>query len=139
MNYLMKIVMMMSANYQKVIRYNNNTLIHFTSEEKKNSFYEKVLFKYGYFLFQDTDEAEILWRLSRALYNKSNSVNSAEKYELIRVGYDIINKAMILEENNFAVHKWFSILADAKASSEGIKSRIKQLINVKNHMLVCIF
>ena len=48
----------------------------------------------------------------------------------------MILKAMELDENNFAVHKWMSVLLDERSAYDGIKARITQLERVKGHMLV---
>lgn len=75
----------------------------------------------------------ILWRLARALY-KLSGTNKAKKEENLREGYELIAKALELDENNFAVHKWMSVLLDAKSELDGIKARVSQLENVKKHM-----
>ena len=86
---------------------------------------------------QDTDNVEILWRLTRVLYNKSKEEKSKEeKKHLVFEAYELIKRALILNDTHFAVHKWYSILLDIRASYDGIKARIKELQNVKNHMIV---
>lgn len=75
----------------------------------------------------------ILWRQARALF-KLAGANKAKKEESIREGYELITKALELDENNFACHKWMSVLLDAKSELEGIKVRVSQLENVKKHM-----
>lgn len=35
---------------------------------------------------------------------------------------------------DFAIHKWYAILLDAKSNLDGMKERIQQLENVKKHM-----
>lgn len=39
---------------------------------------------------------------------------------------------------DFAIHKWYAILLDAKSNLDGIKERITQLENVKKHMIRAI-
>lgn len=86
--------------------------------------------------FQDTIEIELLWRLSRSLYKMSETASEVEAKKLIYESYDLISKALTINENHFAVHKWMAVLLNKKSEYEGMKERIKQLVNVKNHMLV---
>lgn len=44
--------------------------------------------------------------------------------------------ALAINPNNFAVHKWMSILIDYVYGYEGTKARISQSYNVKEHMMV---
>ena len=69
----------------------------------------------------------------------STTASEVEAKKLINEGYELICKAMELDVNNFAVHKWMAVLLDKKSESIGLKERIKQLGNVKNHMLVSYF
>lgn len=85
---------------------------------------------------QDKEDAEIPWRICRVLYNmaKESKLDKVQKRELISQAYDIISKQIDSNPDNYAVHKWYALLLDAKSSQEGIKERIKQLENVKKHM-----
>ena len=89
------------------------------------------------FSLQNTDNVEILWRLTRVLYNMSKKESSKEeKKQFVFEAYEVIARALKLTDSHFAVHKWYSILLDMRASYDGIKARIKELQNVKNHMIV---
>nr|CAD7259962.1 unnamed protein product [Timema shepardi] len=57
---------------------------------------------------------------------------------LIFEAHDIIQRALQCDASHFAVHKWCSVLLDARAACEGVTERINQLVNVKNHMLKAI-
>ncbi|XP_068222926.1 regulator of microtubule dynamics protein 1-like isoform X2 [Palaemon carinicauda] len=78
---------------------------------------------------------EILWRLARATYEKAKAAaTDAEKKVLYREALDYAEEALSINENNFAVHKWMSILIDYVYGYEGTKARISQSFNVKHHM-----
>ncbi|XP_067006000.2 regulator of microtubule dynamics protein 1 isoform X2 [Anabrus simplex] len=84
---------------------------------------------------KDTDDVEVLWRLSRALYSHSKQErDSKKKKELVAESFRLIKHALSLEKDNWAVHKWYAVLLDANASHEGIKARISELTNVKHHL-----
>lgn len=70
--------------------------------------------------FQNQSDANILWRESRALF-KLAGTNKAKKEESIREGFELIQKALELDENNYACHKWMAVLLDAKSELDGIK------------------
>lgn len=66
----------------------------------------------------------------------SETASEVEAKKLITEGFEIINKALEKGGNNFAVHKWAALLLDKRSEHVGMKERIKQLENVKKHMLV---
>jgi hypothetical protein len=89
-------------------------------------------------LEQESNNVEILWRLSRALHHLSKlQCSNEERKHYVFEGYDVIEKALQLSDSHYAVHKWYSIFLDMRASYDGIKARITQLPNVKKHLLVC--
>lgn len=77
-----------------------------------------------------------MWRLSRALYKMSKAASEVEGKKMIYEAYDLIQNALKIKENHWAVHKWISIILDSKCSYEGMKVRIKELLNIKKHMMV---
>lgn len=77
---------------------------------------------------------EIKWRIARALFNLSKSTPSPKKEEMVRESFQFATEALALNDNDFASHKWYSILLDAKSGLDGIKERVTQLENVKKHM-----
>lgn len=89
------------------------------------------------FNFQDQSDVNILWREARALY-KLSGTKGAKKAENIREGYELISKALELDDNNFACHKWMSVLLDAKSELDGLKARVSELENVKKHMIKAV-
>ena len=83
----------------------------------------------------DGDHPEILWRYGRALFKVAGSEsNNSKKSELIREAYKFIADSLEKDDQNFASHKWYAILLDAKSNLDGIKERVTQLENVKKHM-----
>lgn len=101
----------------------------------KRPYFVHLLNLCPYVYLQNQNDANILWRESRALYKLSGTnKDKAEKEKNIREGYDLVSKALELDENNYACHKWMSILLDAKGDLEGIKVRVSQLETVKKHM-----
>jgi hypothetical protein len=87
---------------------------------------------------QESNDVEILWRLSRALHHMSKlECDNEEKKRYVFEGYDLILKALQLNDSHYAVHKWYSIFLDTRSAYDGIKARVTQLPNVKKHLLVC--
>lgn len=81
------------------------------------------------------ENAEILWRLARATYEVAKlSSSPLRQKELDYEAYGYVERALSLEPNNFAVHKWMFILLDKKSSYEGLKQRISQSFIVKQHI-----
>lgn len=64
----------------------------------------------------------------------SKTAKSAEKLKLVNEAFETIQKALELDNTNFAVHKWMAILLNAKSTLVGIKEQITQSYNVRKHM-----
>ncbi|XP_076059233.1 regulator of microtubule dynamics protein 1-like [Oratosquilla oratoria] len=77
---------------------------------------------------------EILWRLGRATYEKAKAAPADSQKVLYKEALGYVEAALSLNDNNFAVHKWMSILIDYVYGYEGNKARISQSYNVKHHM-----
>ncbi|XP_011314501.1 regulator of microtubule dynamics protein 1-like [Fopius arisanus] len=88
--------------------------------------------------YRDNKDVEILWRLSRALFNHSKSASDVEAKRMVYEGYDIMEDALKIDNNHWAVHKWMAVLSDTKNEYEGIKARIKNLLTCKEHMMKAI-
>ena len=54
------------------------------------------------------NDVEVLWRLSRAAYDCAEKVgiSNEKKKELIYYAYEVFQKALKVNEENLAVHKW---------------------------------
>lgn len=77
-----------------------------------------------------------MWRLSRAIYKMAEMASDVEARKLTYEGYDLMCMALDIQEDNYAVHKWMALFLNSKYSYEGSKALLKQLYNIKNHMLV---
>ncbi|XP_037032033.1 regulator of microtubule dynamics protein 1-like [Bradysia coprophila] len=87
--------------------------------------------------FEDQSSADIKWRLGRAMY-KLSKVETKRKDELIRKGFALVDEALKINDQDFAIHKWFAILLDANSELDGIKARVSQLETVKKHMIKAV-
>ncbi|OQV21931.1 Regulator of microtubule dynamics protein 1 [Hypsibius exemplaris] len=84
--------------------------------------------------FNDSSEPELVWRLARATYELAKaSAKEDEKKRLIYAAFALSEKALKLDEGNFACHKWFAILLDEMAKYEGVKYRLQRSPEVKQH------
>ncbi|XP_055383373.1 regulator of microtubule dynamics protein 1-like isoform X2 [Condylostylus longicornis] len=89
--------------------------------------------------YSDQDVPEIQWRKARAMYSLSKATKDAkEKEQYVRQSFELVSAALQKDDNNFAIHKWYSIILDANAGLDGLKARITQLENVKKHMLKAV-
>lgn len=66
----------------------------------------------------------------------SEMASDVEAPKLIYEGYDLICIALDIQEDHYAVHKWMSIFLNSKSTLEGTKAHIKELYNIKKHLLV---
>ncbi|KAK9507724.1 hypothetical protein O3M35_007514 [Rhynocoris fuscipes] len=118
-----------SANIRK------NLIDHVDELYKENKFKEvyDILIEH-----KDSNDVEILWRLSRVQYNISQEFSTPAdmKKDLIFDAYKTICRSLSLDETHFANHKWMSILLDARSVYDGIKARISHLNKVKDHLLI---
>ncbi|XP_050666295.1 regulator of microtubule dynamics protein 1-like isoform X2 [Leptidea sinapis] len=89
---------------------------------------------------KDQNNIEIKWRICRVLYNMAKDpIHSKEhKKDLICRAHDIISGELENHWDVFAVQKWYALILDAKSSSEGLKSRIEELENVRKHMELAV-
>ncbi|XP_058831096.1 regulator of microtubule dynamics protein 1-like [Topomyia yanbarensis] len=105
--------------------------------QHSDQLFDENNFQEAYDLLQKCSEQEsyeIKWRIARTLYNLSKTVPSPKKEQLIRESFQYATDALALNDTDYATHKWYSILLDAKSGLDGIKERITQLENVKKHM-----
>lgn len=89
---------------------------------------------YDYLIqFKDMENDEVLWRLARAAVDKGKLSKDNEKKRLYYEAFDYVKKALTLNQDNFAVHKWYAILLDYTGEFEGNKQRITNSFQVKQH------
>lgn len=81
----------------------------------------------------------MLWRLGRLTFEKSKLAETTEeKRRRIEEAYDLVFKAVTIDEKNFAAHKWMAILINELSTFKGIKDQLLESVNVRRHMLVRI-
>lgn len=96
-----------------------------------------MYFYFNNLFIQEVKHDEILWRLGRATYEKAKAAKTDDKKKVLyREALDYVEAALAINSENFAVHKWMSILIDYVYGYEGTKARISQSYNVKDHMEV---
>ena len=82
----------------------------------------------------------MLWQLARACYRRAKGVSSTtQRAELLNEALDYAERALELNDNNFAVHKWMAILVDEVVTLNGSKARIQKSFVMKRHMEVSGF
>lgn len=112
-----------------------------TQLEKADQLFEDSKFQETVDLLRSLDQSNpnVLWRNARALYKLAGlEANKDTRPDLIREAFKLVEQALVKDEQNFACHKWFAILLDAKSNLDGIKERVNQLENVKKHMMRAI-
>ncbi|KAG0722798.1 Regulator of microtubule dynamics protein 1 [Chionoecetes opilio] len=86
--------------------------------------------------FKGLKSDEVLWRLGRATYERAKAAaTEEERRRLFREALDHVEAALAINAENFAVHKWMSILIDYVYAAEGTKARISKSYVVKEHMI----
>jgi tetratricopeptide (TPR) repeat protein len=84
----------------------------------------------------DQESAEVLYRTARAMFKLSGTEsNSSKKAEMVREAFKLVSASLAKDDTNYAIHKWYAILLDAKSNLDGIKERVTQLEVVKKHMM----
>uniref|UniRef100_T1IYH0 Regulator of microtubule dynamics protein 1 n=1 Tax=Strigamia maritima TaxID=126957 RepID=T1IYH0_STRMM len=85
--------------------------------------------------FKDDGNDEILWRLARCLFEMSKLEKSNdEKKKKNTQAFAHIQKALEINDSNFASHKWMAILLDVVSEYEGTKVRIEKSVDIKRHI-----
>lgn len=119
--------------YDLLIQYKVNLLIF---HQFKSAWMPDVFNDNSWTIAKDSENADILWRLARATHKLTYSTSSAAEVKKLHYeAYGYVEKALKLDPDNYAVHKWLFVLLDAKASHEGLKVRILESPNVKKHII----
>ncbi|XP_076827225.1 regulator of microtubule dynamics protein 1 isoform X2 [Brachyhypopomus gauderio] len=86
--------------------------------------------------YKDSDDAEFLWRLARALRDLSllPSVPSEQKKKLTYEAFEYSKKALEKNESCFAAHKWYAVCLSDVGDYEGIKVKIGNSFIIKDHL-----
>ena len=81
------------------------------------------------------NDPDILWRVARCKYTMSKSEQDVKKAnESLRDSLVNVERALELDRENGAAHKWAAILIDAVASATGTRERIEKTLVVRHHM-----
>ncbi|KAF7997157.1 hypothetical protein HCN44_005434 [Aphidius gifuensis] len=105
---------------------------------KADALYENSEYQNVYDLlkkYKENKDVEILWRLARTLFNMSKTASDVEGKKMIYEAYELIDEALKLKDDHWAVHKWFAVVLDKKNNYEGIKARLNSLYTVKTHLM----
>eukprot|EP01132_Coremiostelium_polycephalum_P002778 gene2778-3452_t len=82
------------------------------------------------------DDVELLWRYARAYYEKhDNTTVMAEKKEYLQKALDCINKAMTINPDHWACHKWWAITTSSMGDHIPQKEKIANAFKIKEHAL----
>lgn len=84
------------------------------------------------------DDPEILWRLAKCCHGMS-SVKEAEgdlerKQDYINKGLEYATKCLELAPRSSDAHKWFAICIGARSENQGVKDKLKDGLEFKEHV-----
>jgi len=86
---------------------------------------------------QFPSDPELLWRYARAHFDmadtKPNDKNWRKDY--ITKGLEYATKALEVDPNNYATHKWFAIMTSAIGDFLGTTEKIQSAFKIKEHAL----
>ncbi|XP_069813498.1 regulator of microtubule dynamics protein 1 [Dendropsophus ebraccatus] len=84
---------------------------------------------------RDSNDAEILWRLSRASRDLAQLSKTApnDKKRLVYEARDFANKALEINESCSAAHKWYAICLSEVGDYEGMKVKIGNAYIIRDH------
>ena len=85
--------------------------------------------------YEEQNEPELLWRLSRAYYKVAVARGTAAEVarELSYKAIEVVNRSLAVDGKSFAAHKWAGITLSHIGCYEGMTSKIKQAYTVKSH------
>jgi len=103
-----------------------------------NNYNVRTLALYVACKLQEKPEAELHWRLARVTYELSKGAESSQrKAELVEEAFGSVQRALEIDDSNFAAHKWMAIILNQISTLKGTKEQITQSYNVRHHMDVC--
>lgn len=84
-----------------------------------------------------TRNTEILWRISRALFNLSQqeNLNNDVKWEMIDEAYAILEIALSTSKISAEVHKWMAIVMDRRSGLVDLEERVRHAEAVRDHLI----
>lgn len=85
--------------------------------------------------YRDSNDAEILWRLSRASRDLAqfSKTDKNEKKRLVYESQDFAKKALEINELCSAAHKWYGICLSDVGDYEGMKVKIGNAYIIRDH------
>ncbi|KAG9478700.1 regulator of microtubule dynamics protein 1 [Eleutherodactylus coqui] len=85
--------------------------------------------------YKDSNDAEILWRLSRASRDLAqlSKTTSDDKKRLVYEARDFAKKALEMNESCWAAHKWYAICLSDVGDYEGMKVKIGNAYIIRDH------
>ncbi|XP_048519595.1 regulator of microtubule dynamics protein 1 isoform X2 [Dendroctonus ponderosae] len=80
---------------------------------------------------------EVVWRLSRALYNLSlhTDLTSEIRKAMIGEAHNILESVNTIGNGQSNYHKWMAVISNAKNGFEGLEMKIKEYPNIRNHLI----
>ncbi|KAL4631044.1 regulator of microtubule dynamics protein 1 [Arapaima gigas] len=85
---------------------------------------------------QNSDDAELLWRLARTSRDLAqlSHTTADEKKRLTYEAFEFAKKALERNENCFAAHKWYAVCLGDVGDYEGLKVKIGNAYIIKEHL-----
>ncbi|XP_023558964.1 regulator of microtubule dynamics protein 1 isoform X2 [Octodon degus] len=85
--------------------------------------------------YKESKDAELLWRLARALRDRAqlSRTSEEEKKLLVYEALEYAKRALEKDESSFAAHKWYAICISDVGDYEGIKVKIANAYIIKEH------
>ncbi|XP_015921675.1 regulator of microtubule dynamics protein 1 [Parasteatoda tepidariorum] len=81
-----------------------------------------------------SDNPEILWRVARSIFENSRNENDKDRLASLEEALDIVERALEINEQCWAAHKWKAILLDYVWRYKSTKERIIHSFDIKKHM-----
>ncbi|XP_029634856.1 regulator of microtubule dynamics protein 1 isoform X1 [Octopus sinensis] len=89
--------------------------------------------------YQNCEDDQLLWRLSRAAYDKAKREHNKDaRKTFMYESFGYAKRALALNDKNYACHKWYAILLDEIGQYEGLKIRISNAYLIKEHLLKAV-
>eukprot|EP00164_Ancoracysta_twista_P001003 GFYU01001309.1.p1 GENE.GFYU01001309.1~~GFYU01001309.1.p1 ORF type:complete len:310 (+),score=89.45 GFYU01001309.1:42-971(+) len=83
-------------------------------------------------LLDGRSECECLWRNARAHYEVANAQGDKKvKHELMNKAWDLVQRAVALDEKSFGAQKWSGIILNSIGAMEGTKKKLQNAFLIK--------
>jgi len=82
------------------------------------------------------NDVELMWRLARCYFDLAEMKTDLEwRKKNFFTGFEIIQKALTVNDQHFAVHKWMAILLSSVGNFQETKVKIGNSYKIKEHAL----